>query len=53
MYLQLKTDDYQIIAKAIEEHKDSADPVRITVEKTGQFYEASVITGTEPISSSA
>ena len=47
MYVELATDDYEFISRTIEEHKNSANPVGITLKKNG-LYSVSIVNMEEP-----
>jgi hypothetical protein len=48
MYVELATDDYEFISRTIEEHKNSANPVSITLKKKNGLYSVSIVNMEEP-----
>ena len=43
MYVELTTDDYELISRTIEEHKDATNPVNISLKKKNGLYSVCVV----------
>lgn len=48
MYLDLKTDDRELVMRLLAGHEERAEPTHITLSKLGDLYRLTLVQKSEP-----